>query len=177
MIDADRQATTARWAQDRNAHLDVSQVQCLQLYGDFSGNLQGLALKHDFVLVDVPARDNVELRTAMAVADTLIVPFKSSQADLDTLPIVDEIVSQAREINPDLKVYALLNMVSTNPRVQEVRESKEYLSSFPLFQPLETVIRERKIYRDNLSEGFGAVESNNAKAKQEIESLVEELRW
>jgi len=177
MVDADRQATSARWAQDRTIHLDVSQLRCVQLYGDLSGDLQDLALAHDFVFVDVAARDNVELRTAMAVADTLIVPFKASQADLDTLPIVNEIVSQAHEINPGLKVYALLNMVSTNPRVQEVHESKEYLSTFPVFQPLVTVIRDRKIYKDSLSEGLGVVESRNAKARREIESLVEELQW
>lgn len=40
---------------------------------------------------------------------------------------------------------------------------------------MSTVVRDRKVYRDCMSEGRGVVEMDNSKAKAEIQCLVKEL--
>jgi len=40
---------------------------------------------------------------------------------------------------------------------------------------LKTTIRDRKIYRDAMSEGLGVVEMDNKKATDEITSLMQEI--
>ncbi|MCK3769161.1 hypothetical protein MZK47_05710 [Microbacterium aerolatum] len=42
-------------------------------------------------------------------------------------------------------------------------------------RPLDTVIHERKAYRDVVGEGLGVVEWSNPKAKTEIQNLAKEL--
>lgn len=40
---------------------------------------------------------------------------------------------------------------------------------------MNTVVRDRKVYRDCMAEGKGVVEMDNLKAKNEIQCLVKEL--
>jgi len=58
-----------------------------------------------------------------------------------------------KDLNPDLKVHALVTMAPSNPVVNETQEAKEYLSDYPNITLLKTIIRDRKVYRDGMSAG------------------------
>ena len=79
--------------------------------------------RYSFVIVDSAGRDSRELRTGMTTTNILIVPFRPSQPDLDTLSKLQEIIIQAKDINPDLKVYGLMTMAPTNPVTQEAEQA------------------------------------------------------
>jgi chromosome partitioning protein len=49
------------------------------------------------------------------------------------------------------------------------------LAEFPEIRVLRSIIRDRKVYRDAMSEGLGVVEMDNGKAKAEIQLLVSEI--
>lgn len=174
LVDADRQSTSARWAQDRQRQ-EVSPVHCVQKYDNVRDTLFDLDRRYEIVVVDAAGRDSRELRTAMTAAHTLIVPFRPSQPDLDTLPALQEIIIGAKDLNPDLKAFGVLTMAPTNPAVNEANEARAYLSDFPEIQTLRSVIRDRKVYRDAMSEGLGVVEMDNGKAKAEIQLLTQEI--
>lgn len=82
-----------------------------------------------------------------------------------------------RDLNPDLKVYCLQSMATTNPvlRGNERKEFLEYLEEFPTITVMETVICFRKVYRDSMSNGVGVMETDNRAAKAEIEQLLNEV--
>ena len=82
-----------------------------------------------------------------------------------------------RDLNPELKVYCLQSMATTNPvlRGNERKEFLEYLEEFPTIETLQTVICFRKVYRDCMSNGTGVVETNNEAAKAEIMQLMKEV--
>ena len=174
LVDADRQCTASNWVADRS-QLKVPTVHCVQKYGNVSATLTDLDGRYEYVVVDAAARDSRELRTSMVVANLMIVPFRPSQADLDTLVHMNEVVEEAKDLNSSLEVRALLTMASANPLVTEVQEASEYLQDYPNIHLFETVIRDRKVFRDALSEGLGVVETDNVKAKNEITQLMEEL--
>ena len=174
VLDADLQQSTANWIRDRD-ETNLPKVHCIQRYGDIKNTLKDLKNRYDYVIVDVAGHDSKELRTGMLSADILIVPFRPSQFDLDTLPHLSEVIDQAKSFNEKLEVYGLLTLAPTNPSVSEVVEAQDYLNDFPIFKPLKTVIHDRKVYRDVTSEGKGVIESSNEKAKAEINSLMEEL--
>lgn len=174
LVDADRQGTSSRWAQDR-ANSKYDHVPCVSQYDNIHPTLNDLATKYDYVIVDVAGRDSRELRTGMLAADILITPFRPSQPDLDTLPHLVEVTTQARDMNPDLKCFAVLTLAPSNPQINESKEAKEYLAEFPEFTLCKTIIRDRKAYRDTISEGAGVVEWKDSKAKAEIQLIVQEL--
>ena len=175
LVDADRQCTSANWAMDRIENTELAKVHCVQKYENIRDTLFDLDKRYEFVIVDAAGRDSRELRTGMTAAHTLIVPFRPSQPDLDTLPNMQEIIIQAKDLNPNLKVYGLITMAPTNPIIQEETDARECLKDYPEIQLLSTMIRDRKVYRDAMSDGLSLVEMSNPKAKAEIKRLVEEI--
>ena len=175
LVDADRQATAANWANDRQQEENLPPVHCIQKYDNVRPTLIDLDKRYEYVVVDAAGRDSRELRTGMTAAHILIVPFRPSQPDLDTLPYMQEVITQAQDLNPDLQVFGLLTMNPTNPSVHEEAEAREYFKEFPIIQPLATMIYDRKVYRDSMSVGRGVTEMNNPKAKAEIETLLGEI--
>lgn len=175
LVDADRQSTAANWTMDRANNPKLPVVHCVQKYENIRDTLLDLDQRYEFVVVDSAGRDSRELRTGMTAAHILLVPFRPSQPDLDTLSNLQDIVVQAKDLNPSLQVFALITMAPTNPIVQETKEAKAYLQDYPDFKLLNTVVRDRKIYRDAISEGMGVVEMGNAKAAAEIQLLIQEV--
>ncbi len=174
LVDADRQSTSANWSQDRSEQ-DRAPVHCIQKYENIRDTLIDLDKRYEFVVADAAGRDSRELRTGMTAAHILLVPFRPSQPDLDTLPKLTEIIGQAKDFNAALNVKAVLTMAPTNPGVKEEEEAREYLADFPELELLNTIICDRKAYRDGMSDGVGVIEMNNEKARKEIESLISEL--
>lgn len=175
LVDADSTvSTSAKWAADRG-ETDLPLVHCVQKYENIRETLLDLDRRYEFVIVDTAGKDSRELRTGMCAAHILIVPFRPSQPDLDTLPNMASIVQQARDINPQLRVVALITMSPTNPGVLESNDAREILSDYPDFKLLRTMISDRKVYRDAMSEGLGVVEMNNSKAAGEFEVMLNEV--
>jgi len=174
LVDADRQSTSSRWAQDRQSR-KASPVHCVQKYDNIRETLFDLDKRYEIVVVDAAGRDSRKLRTAMTAAHVLLVPFRPSQPDLDTLPALQEIITGAKDLNPGLKVFGVLTMAPTNPAVNEADEARAYLSDFPEIQTLRSIIRDRKVYRDAMSEGLGVVDMGNEKARAEIQLLTKEI--
>ena len=175
LIDADKQGTAARWASDRNAGEVAPVIHCVQKFDNIRETLLDLDKRYEYVVVDTAGRDSREMRTGMTAADVLLVPFRPSQPDLDTLPHLVEVIAEAMDFNPKLKAYAMLTMTPSNPVVNEANEAREYLAEYPQLELLKTVVRDRKIYRDCMAEGKGVVEMDNGKAKGEIQMLIKEL--
>jgi chromosome partitioning protein len=175
IVDADRQCTSANWAMDRIENPVLAKVHCIQKYENIRDTLLDLNKRYEYVIVDAAGRDSRELRTGMTAAHILIVPFRPSQPDLDTLPNMQEIIIQAKDLNPDLKVYGLITMAPTNPIIHEEADARECLIDYPEIKLLSTMIRDRKVYRDAMSDGLSVVEMDNPKAKAEIKKLIEEV--
>jgi chromosome partitioning protein len=175
LVDADRQSTAANWAMDRSANNELPTVHCVQKYENIRDTLFDLGKRYRYVIVDAAGRDSRELRTGMTVANVLLVPFRPSQPDLDTLSNLREIIIQAKDLNPSLSVFGLITMAPTNPLIHESDEAKEYLQDYPEINLLGTIIRDRKVYRDAMSEGLGVVEMSNLKAAGEIDCLMQEI--
>lgn len=175
LVDADPQASAARWAQDRQEQPALANIAHVQASGNIHQTLLDLAAKYEFVVVDCAGRDSRELRSAMAVADLLISPSRPSQYDLDTLPHLTDVVTQAQALNLKLRGFLVLNMCPTNPVIKEVDDAKAYLADFPEFKLAERLIYDRKAYRDCIAEGKSVFEWKDAKAKQEMQALFEEI--
>lgn len=175
LVDSDVQKTASTWAADREEDESLSKVHSIQKYENIRGTLLDLSSRYEYVVVDSPGRDCREMRTGITASDLLIVPLKCSQPDLDTIPTMKQIIEEARDFNPKMKVQVLLTMVSTNPIVTEKEEAKEYLKQYPELPLMNSLIYERKVYRDCISQGKGVHELQNKKATQEIQQLIKEV--
>ena len=172
LVDTDRQESAYNWSQYRSEDEGLPTVNCVQLYDNVTKQLLDLDKRYGYVIVDSPGRDALELRSSMLAADVLIIPFRPSQMDLDTMQAMQEVIKDTLVYNPNLTIVGVSTMASTNPVVNEVEEARRYLSEFPEIKMLDVVIHDRKIYRDSLIEGKGVVDMRNQKATDEIKTLV-----
>lgn len=181
IVDTDRQSSTAEWATERIRNQStLPEIFCVQKYNEIHTTLLDLNKRYEYVLVDTAGRDAPELRSAMIVANKLLIPVRPSQLDLNTIPDMQKIIQESKLVNPNLLTLAVLSMAPTNPIVNEAKEAQEFLAEFPSITLLKTIVRDRKIYRDAVSEGLGVVEIDKTsesarKAKKEIQDLVQEI--
>jgi chromosome partitioning protein len=175
LVDTDRQRTASHFVERRNSADSLPTIHCAEKYGNVYDTVKDLSSRYEYVLVDAGGRDSEELRTAMVAADTLYVPLKASQPDLETSVHVNELVKLARGMNPGLNANLVISMGPTNPVVHEAQEAQELLLELAEFELSEVVIRERKVYRDAMAEGRGVVEMANEKASSEIEMLAKSI--
>lgn len=175
LVDTDGQATAARFVERRDEAGIIPAVPCVQRTGEVASTLRDVARRYQVVVVDAGGRESREMRTAMTVASLLLVPTRASQADLETLPRLNQLIGMARDLNPDLKAYAVLTMAPSNPVIREVADAREMLAQFDQIQLADTVIRDRKVYRDALLAGHGVVERDNGQATAEIQLLAQEF--
>lgn len=181
LVDADRQSSSAEWSIERSTNQPSKcEVHCVQKYDELHKTLVDLDKRYEYIVVDAAGRDSPELRSAMIVAHTLLIPVRPSQLDLNTIPDMQKIVSESKIINPNLRVLAVLSMGPTNPIIHEAEEAKEFFSEFPDIKLIDTIIRDRKIYRDTIPDGLGVIEIDNSsdsakKAKKEILELIKEI--
>lgn len=177
LIDADIQRSSSNWFHDR-LETNLVQMACVQKYDNLKLTLLDLNKRYDCVVVDCQGRDSVELRTGLLAADIFIIPCRPSQPDIDTIPLMSDMVKQAREMNESLQAFCILTMCPTNPQITEIADSQKFIQNFAEIKLLDSLICDRKVYRDAIASGHGVVEMDNEKATLEIESLMREvLSW
>ncbi|EMH4932083.1 AAA family ATPase [Serratia ureilytica] len=177
LVDSDIQRSASRWHAEREASGLAPAITLIEKTGNISQTLRSLADKYDHVIVDVAGRNSRELITACTVADMLIAPHQCSQLDLDTMFELQQQLISIRDLNPDLKAYAYQSIATTNPVLEgnERSEFLEYVAEFDQLTPLTAKSCYRKIYRDVMSEGKSVMETDNAKARDEVMALINEV--
>jgi chromosome partitioning protein len=175
LVDTDVQRTAANWVDRRNLLPDVPAVHCTERRGNVFHALRDLAKRYEEVIVDAGGRDSEELRTALVAAHKVYVPLRASQPDLETSLHMNELVHLARGMNPVLEARVLISMAPTHPSIKETADARELLQELSALIPSEATIGERKVYRDAMTEGRGACELDNDKARAEIAVLVGEI--
>ena len=172
LLDADSQSTSATWSADRE-ETSAPKVACVQRVGNITATAKELDTKYDLVIIDAGGRDSTELRTGLLAADLLVTPFKPSQADLDTIFQLSDVVNQAKDFNQALNAVAVITMSPTHPANTEIKAARDYLKEH--IKVLNCLIHDRKAYRDALSMGLGVLEHSDKKAKQEITKLYKAI--
>ena len=171
LVDADDQQSAVKW----NDRRSENKIPTEHHTGDLKKVLLNLQKKYDYVVLDVAGRDSLEYRSALQVADTLIVPTQPSQSDFDCIPFVFQMYNTYLEENPKLKPYLVINKAPANTKSTEVAEAVAVLKDVPDFKILNTIIRDRKQWRDASANGLSVAEMGSSKAKDELNSFILEI--
>lgn len=171
LLDADPQCTAANFIARRNEAGLLPEVHCAQKTGNILKTAQEMAKRFELTIIDVGGRDSEELRSGLMAADLVLVPTRASQADLERMPMMDELIRMAQAMRPDLLARAIITMAPTNPVITEVQDAREMLAEFETLELLPYLVRDRKVYRDALLDGRSVIETTNGQAKAEIQLL------
>jgi chromosome partitioning protein len=168
LIDADSQGSSVAFRSKRSKDdIKAMSITTPTLHKDLS------SFNFEMIFIDAGGKDNPAFRSAVFAADLLVIPCIPSQVDFWAANDVIEVLRLARGMK-DIKASFLLNMVMPNQLLS--REAKEAIKSFGddvgLFA---TTINNRVAYKHAFSEGKGVLEWTDAKAKDEISRLMQEI--
>jgi len=154
VIDADPQATLSDVLDVRREEgyepmlerLDVKRLK----------DRDGLA-RYDEVLIDVGTASMDNLKSAILIADRLIVPVPPSQADIwSTQRFLRFIDSSTGKRKPE--VLGFINRGDTHRAIRESDEAAAALVSLPGIRYLKPRLSQRTVYRRSFSEGLAVFE-------------------
>ncbi|OWY39383.1 hypothetical protein CEK28_08675 [Xenophilus sp. AP218F] len=151
----------------------------------FGAGIVELSTQHELVVVDVGGYDSTELRQCLLVADIVVVPTQTSQADLQELPeMLGHIQAVEALLGRPPVVRTLITRAYTNTFVRDWEKGLDTIGKYPaLLQympPLPVILYERQAYREALEQGKSVTELQGSrvgdvKAADEINRLFETL--
>lgn len=178
LVDADRQTTSSLWVTERKrSYPNAPRVNSVQKYGEIDDTLLDLRSRYSYVIVDAAGHDSSELRSSLVVCDVLLMPFRPSQPDLDTLPYMSNLIRASRRVNPNIATYAFINSAPTNIQSKDIELARAAIAEYTDICLLDASVYDRRIYRDAMSEGLGVIEmpeksASAVSAKNEMMNLI-----
>lgn len=173
LVDTDEQKSAWDWAQQRDGLSSGSlkssfSTVCMSGKAVYS-NLIRIKEDYEDIIVDTGGRDTVSQRSALCVADQLLLPFKPSSIDIWTLIPLKKILDEC--LNPNLAVYSVISQA--DPLGKDNGEAIEILKEYSGMRTFECTIGNRKAFRNAAAEGLSVCELCPAdkKASQEIKDL------
>ncbi len=170
LVDADEQKSAFNWNEYRQ-----DKLPSIFVLDNLIDTLEPLNSQYDYIVIDVAGRDSQILRESLLISDKLIIPTQASIVDLEVLEYVADKVAIAHQNNPDLNAYVVINKAPTNYRNTEAEQAQAYVKQFPMLKLLDTIVHDRKAFRDGFVESLSVSELNDHKAKDELEQLVSEI--
>ena len=176
LVDADIQGSCNDFSVKRD-ELEISpRIQVVMKRGkNLHRELTDLKQRYQRIVVDTGGRDSPELRSALLVADAVLIPCRPSQFDLWASERIFSIIDTALDLNANLKPYVLIFQAHTNVNVTSSKDASHFLSEYPHIDLCSTIIYERQIWQRSILEGRSVVEFKSNKARTELKLLYVEI--
>ncbi len=180
LVDADDQPTATLFAAKRNETLgkpDFSAVRLREM--DVFHQVQSMKERFDDIVIDTGGRDTKSQRSALAVTDIYILPFRPRSFDVWTIQDVVSVIEEIRVIKPNMKAVAMLNQTdakgSENEDVRRLFLEDEHIRKSLQF--LDAPIGSRKSFAHAASDGLSVVEykPRDQKAIDELEYFFKSI--
>lgn len=170
LVDGDEQKSAYKWNEYRQ-----DKLPSIFVLDNLIDTLESLNNEYDFIVIDVAGRDSQIFREALLISDKLIIPTQASLIDLEVLEYVSEKVAQAQENNPELQSLVVINKAPTNYRNAETGQAQAFIGQFDNLTLLNTIIHDRKAFRDAFVESLAVSEMSDPKANDELQQFLSEI--
>lgn len=172
IFDTDKIGTSGNWIEYRKEHPHLPRIAFVAAEAGEKAlqTIQDLGEVYDVLLIDLQGQDSGNNRLVLTLPHKIIFPFGVSQADLDTLPIVDTMLKSIAVLNRKASFHYVINQAPTTTSREE-KEAIAWMAANDV-EGMRTVIHARKAFRDSMATGYGVTEMNNDKAKEELLSLI-----
>lgn len=176
LIDADEQRSVSDWVEQREALEIPTAWTTIQLAGKtVHAQVLKLAQNYDDVIVDVGGRDTTSQRSALAIADIVVIPFKPRSLDIWTLGSVKTLLSQMKAVNSKLRAFAVINQADV--KGNDHLDAFEVLKECDDLECVQCPIVHRKAFSNASADGLGVSElkTQDKKALAEMQYLYDSI--
>jgi chromosome partitioning protein len=175
LVDADPQGSARTWGDvaaevGRKAPTVVAMGATMHR----DGQLRRVADGYDLAIIDCPPRHGEIQRSALLIADLVILPCGPAAMDAWALAASVELVSEARGVRPDLPAYVLITRKQGHTALGKGARDVLVTSGLPV---LRSELGYRVAYQEAIAagQGVGTYAPRDA-AAGEIHALYDEVR-
>jgi chromosome partitioning protein len=128
---------------------------------------------YDDIIIDTGGRDSRSQRSALAVADLLIMPFKPRSLDLWTIEDMLKIIELMQSVNPKLRPLSVLNQADVQGT--DNQEAEALLADIADIPYSGVTIVNRKAFGKAIAQGLAVHELKpvDKKAVSEMAALYQ----
>jgi len=172
IVDADPQGSTLQWRafSDNENALNVYEAE-----DDLQQQANRLLENYNYVVFDCPPSVHApQTMSVLSFSQSAVIPVQPSPVDLWATVHIEEAVSNAREVNPNLKALLVINQLESRTTFSKVVRDAVNEIGLPV---AKTSLRRRAIYRNSALEGKSIFEMGyrGKDARLELEQLIEEV--
>lgn len=173
LIDADDQKSAYTWFDYREAE----DLDCVYLQGDLDDLIRQHSKTYEYIIIDCAGRDSKEFRSSLKVADKLFIPTQTSQADLDVLPFVTDLVDRTQaQTNPKLEKYFFISRASTHAKSKDADNTSTFLAEkYPTYKVMKARLHERVQFREAFAQSKSVLELKPNNAKDDFNNWLLEV--
>jgi len=188
LYDIDPQRTATFWASRRDENTIQPRISSSQKVLDsrvlnpgivIRNELKALKPKYEDIIIDAGGAASEVLRAAMTISNVLVVPLMPSSFDVWTLGTMNNLISEVKATNPQLRVIIVYNKVAPNPHTakSEILDSDEILNDFDNIKRSAVTLVYRVAIRRSQGQGLSVIEFKpfDDKAIEEIQKLYKEI--
>jgi chromosome partitioning protein len=174
LIDSDRQGTAQTAITIRAEAGRTPAIACAHYTEGptLHAQVSLIGKKFDDVIIDAGGRDTSALRSALSLADVVVVPFAPRSLDVWALNDISTLVKSIREAGAVMRVIAILN--NADPQGHDNEDAAAAVADFPELEYVATPIRRRKPIANAAGQGLSVLEYSpkDPKGSEEINALV-----
>lgn len=177
VVDADPQSTSANWQSLRDSGGVEPRIMVVQDTRNMRNNVVDLARRHSVVIVDVGANDYETLGDMATIVDLWLAPTKVGQSDCtSTYRLVQAFEAiNNRHKRGEIPIGILVNMAPGPWNNSEPKDTQDFLrENCPKVRVFDTIIKDRRSWRDAGRLGKGITEMNDQKASEEFTAFYNE---
>lgn len=153
----------SKWSEPR----EENEGKFYYLSGDIKDELARVRDDYDHVVVDAGGFDNVEIRTAMALADVVLIPLKVGSLDnIEGFRNIVDLVYEFQPIKPvPAKVFGVVVGVKGVGGSAEIKRALSEIANYEVVKPLKTSIADRIWYGRAVDAKLGLTEYSSPEPK------------
>jgi len=128
------------------------------------------------IIIDSGGYDNDLNRFALVISDIVITPVSPSQIEIFGLEKFSKVVEKAKQYNPELEVYVLINNADVRS-ILETIELEKFIEETRTFKIFTSKLFRRVDYKRSYQRGLSVCEYNpGSKACKEVKLLIKEVK-
>jgi chromosome partitioning protein len=175
LVDGDEQRTALTFTELRAEQRGTPGYTAVALEGPaIRTQVRQLAPKYDDVVIDVGGRNTGSLRAVLVVSDVVLIPMQPRSFDLWAIDTMADLVSEARELNPELRSVLVIN--AADPQGSDNQDAAAALQDVPGMTVLPVTIGRRKAFSNAAAAGRAVTESGRDKDPKAIGELMALVR-
>lgn len=171
LLDADTQGTARDWRDASPAGLDLPPVLAADRPNALAAAFAGI--NADFVIIDSPAKAETMTAAIIGKSDVALIVVQPSAPDIWASAAIVKMIQSKINVGGKINSAFLINRATTGRNLtSEITEGDWNEYEVP---QLENFVSDRESFKTTLASGKSIFESNDSKAKAEIQLVIQEL--